>query len=101
MKPKKKPVRGAKVTKLAGSKKVTTPKINLRDLIFQQLIKNDSTNNKKYTVDEFSDKSGSCINISDDISEFSIDFGFNFEGTEATNINVYKKVICIDEVKVL
>jgi len=101
MKTKKKPVGKAKVTKLAGSKKVITPKVSLRDLILQQLVKNDSEDTKKYTVDEFDDKSGSWISISDKNSEFSLELGFNYEGTEATHINVFKIKTYTEETKVL
>lgn len=100
MKIKKKPVGKAKVTKLTRSKKVATPKVSLRDLILQQLVKNDETGTRQFTVDAFSDKSGSWINIEDSTSQYVLELGFNYEGTEATDINVFKVKIVKDEVKV-
>lgn len=100
MKAKKKPVGKAKVTKLTRSKKVANPKLSLRDLLFQQLVKNDKTGTRKFSVDSFDDKSGSWINIEDSASPYILELGFNYEGTEATDINVYKVKIVKDEVKV-
>ena len=56
MKTKKKPVGKAKVTKLNRSKKVANPKVILRDLILKQLVKNNETGTRQFTVDAFSDK---------------------------------------------
>jgi hypothetical protein len=100
MKTKKKPVGKAKVTKLTRSKKVATPKANLRDLLLLQLEKNDKTGTRTFTSDKFSDESGSWINIQDSTSEYVLELGFNYEGTEATDVNVFKVKIVKDEVKV-
>lgn len=100
MKAKKKPVGKAKVTKLTRSKKVAIPKVSLRDLISQQLAKNDKKGTRKFSVDEFPDKSGSWIGIEDSTSQYVLELGFNYSGTEVTSINVYKVKIVKDEVKV-
>ena len=100
MKTKKKPVGKAKVTKLTRSKKVATPKVSLRDLILQQLVKNDTTGTRQFSVDAFSDESGSWLAISDSSSDFNLELGFNYEGTEITDVNMFKTKTYTEEVKV-